>query len=625
MSYGDALLGIATVQHDATLVGDGTVAAPLGLADGAVSQGKLSATGGTAEQVLGTDGTSLQWQDDGLTLPFSGTATSDSPLFNVVNLGTSGAISTLSNGNYGVWGESTSVSGMGLYGVNKTSSGTTYGVFGDVYSPTGFSGYFQGGRFYVQGNAGFGTQDPSARLEVNGQVKITGGTPGAGKVLTSDAAGLGSWQAPGAGPWQENGSNVYYDSGNVGIGLNNPAGMLEIYGNSVDTYPTLLLSEADGYSRLSLRTMQASSKHWVLAGHTNPNNADSQFHLNYNNGSAGTNLFSAFGDSRISLNANVGIGTANPSARLEVAGQVKITGGSPGAGRVLTSDAAGLASWQAPASGPWLTDGSAVYYSLGNVAIGTSLARDRLNIYADNSSYLRFQNSSSGTTGTDGFVVGTDAAGSPAWVWNFENSNIHFGTNNTQRLTIAADGHIDTMGFLNLNSGGWGAALKVDEAQALWWDGTYFSWGYDGTYNYFADPVTIGNAAIPGYMLYVQGTAYATGSWSSSDARFKKNVMPIDHALERIMDVEGASFEFRREEFQGYRFDQGTQFGLIAQDLEKVFPEIVKTEADGYKSVNYNGMIPVLLEAIKEQQREIDELRAAMAEMQHTQAGGEPR
>jgi hypothetical protein len=50
-------------------------------------------------------------------------------------------------------------------------------------------------------------------------------------------------------------------------------------------------------------------------------------------------------------NVNVGIGTATPDAKLEVAGQIKITGGSPGAGKVLTSDAAGLASWQTPSGG----------------------------------------------------------------------------------------------------------------------------------------------------------------------------------------------------------------------------------------------------------------------------------
>ena len=78
MEYKDSLLGIATVQHDATLTGDGTAVALLGLADGAVGKGKLSAGGGTAGQVLGTDGNALVWQTPAggaLSLPYSGSGT----------------------------------------------------------------------------------------------------------------------------------------------------------------------------------------------------------------------------------------------------------------------------------------------------------------------------------------------------------------------------------------------------------------------------------------------------------------------------------------------------------------------------------------------------------------------
>ena len=65
---------------------------------------------------------------------------------------------------------------------------------------------------------------------------------------------------------------------------------------------------------------------------------------------------------------NVGIGTFNPSAKLEVAGQVKITGGNPGISKVLTSDANGLASWQTPPS----VGGGAVHSMIGGTSSGTS-------------------------------------------------------------------------------------------------------------------------------------------------------------------------------------------------------------------------------------------------------------
>lgn len=646
------------------------------IATGAVTGTKIAQEGATTGQALKWSGTTWAPADDALALPYFGTGTSVSPLFNITNLGTSGAISTYSSGNYGIWGESGNSAGIGVYGVNKTTSGTTYGVFGDVYSSSGFSGFFQGGKFYVQGNTGIGTQNPGAKLEVAGQVKITGGSPGTGKVLTSDASGLASWISPTI-TWLKNGNNVYYNSGNVGIGLSSPTAMMEIYGNSVDSYPTLLLSEADGYSRVTFRTMAASTKHWVFAGHTNATDGDSQLHLNYNNGITGKNIFSVYGNSNVTFdekvgigttapgsllqvhsnityvnnvtpiikisdnfktwniglgdpgdrfsisseentdrltilksNGNVGIGTTSPGAKLEVAGQVKIAGGSPGSGKVLTSDATGLASWQAPQPVTWLKNGSDIYYNSGRVAIGMTFPRYDLTIYQDNDPHIGFYNSTSGTSGTDGFTISTGSTGSPVWIWNWENSNMHFGTNNANRLIINADGHISMLKYLDLNTDGIFGALYVKGKQALWWDGTYFSWGYDSEWNYFADRISIGRAEDPGgYMFYVQGSAYATGNWNSSDIRFKKNILPISGALQKILKVSGNSFEFRNDEFKDYHFTEGKQFGFIAQDLEKEFPELVKTESDGYKSVNYSGMIPVLLEAIKDQQKIITDLK----------------
>ena len=191
-------------------------------------------------------------------------------------------------------------------------------------------------------------------------------------------------------------------------------------------------------------------------------------------------------------------------------------------------------------------------------------------------------------------------------------------------MEITGDGQVNMMGLLNLNDGvSSAAALKVNGSQALWWNGTYFSWGYDATWNYFADRVSIGRDVDPGssYMLYVQGTAYATGTWSSSDAWFKKNISSIDNSLNKIMKIRGTKFEFRTDEFKDYQFAEGPQFGFIAQELENVFPELVKTESDGYKSLNYSGMIPVLLEAIKGQQVQIDELKALVNTLIANQTG----
>lgn len=87
------------------------------------------------------------------------------------------------------------------------------------------------------GNIGIGTTTPGAKLEVAGQVKITGGTPGAGKVLTSDATGLATWETPtgggGSSQWTTNGTDIHFSTGNVGIGTGAavPAQKLDVNGN----------------------------------------------------------------------------------------------------------------------------------------------------------------------------------------------------------------------------------------------------------------------------------------------------------------------------------------------------------------------------------------------------------
>jgi len=96
--------------------------------------------------------------------------------------------------NIGVYGVTNSTAGTGVHGTAFNSTGVTYGVKGNVISSDGYSGFFEGGKFYVSDRMGIGTKNPSTMLEVAGQVKIAGGNPAQGKVLTSDDTGLASWE-----------------------------------------------------------------------------------------------------------------------------------------------------------------------------------------------------------------------------------------------------------------------------------------------------------------------------------------------------------------------------------------------------------------------------------------------
>jgi hypothetical protein len=103
------------------------------------------------------------------------------------------------------------------------------------------------------------------------------------------------------------------------------------------------------------------------------------------------------------------------------------------------------------------------------------------------------------------------------------------------------------------------------------------------------------------------GDGVYTGSWTkASDARFKKDVEPLEDALERTTLLRGVTFDWRREEFPERGFHARRDVGFIAQEVEEVYPELVVTGPDGYKSVDYSAVTPILVEALKAQQRKIE-------------------
>lgn len=109
--------------------------------------------------------------------------------------------------------------------------------------------------------------------------------------------------------------------------------------------------------------------------------------------------------------------------------------------------------------------------------------------------------------------------------------------------------------------------------------------------------------------IIASGTVQAVGLPTPSDIRYKKNILPITSALKTVMALSGYTYLLRKEEFTEWDFESRTQYGLIAQDVETVLPELVYTGENGYKAIEYNRIIPFLIESIKEQQKQIDELK----------------
>jgi hypothetical protein len=96
-------------------------------------------------------------------------------------------------------------------------------------------------------------------------------------------------------------------------------------------------------------------------------------------------------------------------------------------------------------------------------------------------------------------------------------------------------------------------------------------------------------------------------AFSTSDKRWKNNIVKIDSPLEKISQISGVEFDWIEDE--PLHGNKGHDVGVIAQEIELIIPEAVQTRESGMKAVQYDKIIPLLIESIKEQQKQIDELK----------------
>ncbi|MHC1774997.1 MAG: tail fiber domain-containing protein [Lentimicrobium sp.] len=160
-----------------------------------------------------------------------------------------------------------------------------------------------------------------------------------------------------------------------------------------------------------------------------------------------------------------------------------------------------------------------------------------------------------------------------------------------------------------------------------------YGWASGGTaaFGIYGRAIGSNSSDLAGYFV---GDVTVTGDFSNpSDNNLKKNIRQLDTSLERILKLDAKIYENKTDEYEFMNLAKGPQFGFIAQELETVFPELVKVnhhpgpiraeqeegifyEPVDYKSINYIGMIPLLVKAIQEQQdlinkqqQEIDQLK----------------
>ena len=154
--------------------------------------------------------------------------------------------------------------------------------------------------------------------------------------------------------------------------------------------------------------------------------------------------------------------------------------------------------------------------------------------------------------------------------------------------------------------------------QVLKTDGTgVLSWGTSAS---VPDPTTdleVNSLGVGTAASRVRGEIRATNditAFYASDRTLKENIKPISNSLEKLNKLNGVSFDWVDEYIaerggeDGY-FVRKSDIGVIAQEVEEVLPEAVATREDGIKAVKYERIIPLLIEAIKELQQQVNDLK----------------
>ncbi|MCP4667296.1 MAG: tail fiber domain-containing protein [Deltaproteobacteria bacterium] len=371
----------------------------------------------------------------------------------------------------------------------------------------------EGGVYYDGGNVGIGMDTPAEKLEVNGTVK-------ADKFI-GDGSGLTGLQGGNNEKWEDSkeGSDIYYSAGDVTVGQPNRGSVLQILTKNQD---------ANGGS--------------LIIGPSAASNLRLGYHSDYS-------WIQSHGNKPLAINplgGNLGIGTKTPSESLEVNGTVKAT--------KFIGDGSGLTGIKGGA-------GKGSDFSKGIAVTG-----NRNNHLEKDGAFYRYKGQAYITVNDNLFIRDRGA-----------DIKMHFDTNSgtfkTLKLRLGDKWLLSGIGDGHANDD-WLRVFNVDGSDY-----------YGG---------------LAAGRLWTK-----EGSIAGSDLRMKKRVKDLAGSLKKVLSLRGVRFKWLDK-----KMSPGNQLGLIAQEVEALFPETVVDGPDGMKGINYVALIAPLVEAIKEQQRQIEKFQA---------------
>jgi hypothetical protein len=340
---------------------------------------------------------------------------------------------------------------------------------------------------------------------------------------------------------------------------------------------------------------------------------------------------------RVTADGNVGIGTPSPSAKLQVEGATIINGIAGYTGQTIS-----------PVASTW-----------GQRIVGSTTASQSFGMQIDagtNSSDVPFQIRNAATTNTHMTVLGNGNVGigisTPISKLDVKNGGIRINYNDNydawiQGGTTTSSGNERNLALVGVISPGWDklvlnwdneytqgtqvqSNLEVVGGIGTRYNDNYDTWIQGGAMTSTGQSRNLALVGVvsPGWDKlvlnwdgeYTQGTQIqsdlaVTGTVTqSSDKRLKKEIKPVTNALNKVIKLQGVTFRWKESQGKG----NDRQLGLIAQQVEKIVPEVVETGHDkqGIKSVAYGNLVALLIEATKELKQENDALKRRLDKLE---------
>ncbi len=356
-----------------------------------------------------------------------------------------------------------------------------------------------------------------------------------------------------------NSDGTSYFDGDVGIGINNPSYKLDVWGNGI-ALGSAAFAKYD------------SSNDLFLVGDWDGAGADMA-------------IYDGNSDEVIRVtDGKVGIGTDNPSSKLSIrknGAQLSIQREDAlGTEWKFYSWASGLNIFPVAAS--------EIYIGRDGATTNLQLHNGILKVLGTGDSYF---------TGDVGIGVTSPSA------------KLHVNIPGSGTV-IKATGIGATIEIASATAGNATLYQKPNvtgdqEAEFRMTGGSAYGWSWKDDNATVTSRITYMKLSQGNSSLSVKGDVIAYGS--PSDKRYKENIKPIESALDKAVKLQGVTFDWKESDSI---LNIKEDIGFIAQDVQKVVPELVRENKDGKLSLRYQGITPILLEAIKELKAEIDLLKS---------------